>query len=569
MRFLMSLFAALLVFCFAGLTEANVPTIAVDELRPGMRGYAKTVIRGTDIETFDVEILGVTGSEFSGQSILIKASGPVLERAGGIAQGMSGSPVYIDGRLAGAIAFGKAFSDPNYCFLTPIGEMLKLLDKPEPMRSVFPPKQTPLMAGGFTPEGVEYLNKKLLPLGLSAVGVPVGKGSLNNVQLEPGSALGVALARGDVELGVLGTVTWTDDQGRILALGHRFMQRGTAQYYLTNAWIFASVPNMQSAFKVGALGDALGRIEEDRSVGVSGRLGKLPNFIPLFVSVTDKDRGQHRTASVRLVANEDLVPSIVDAVCFNAVSKCFDSVDGGTSRISFEITARGDKEGQINLKRENMFYAPKEIAKATNAELIFASEMLMNNKFEKTDVLGINVDVELTTAAEVAEINSVKLPKIKVRAGELLPIEVEFKPFRSEKFTKKIEFRVPRERAAGPMPLIVRGGSALAWARALLKKPQDNKTVPDKERKKDFADFLSDFNKADYNNSLVVDILPKMSRKKAGQSRVSEAAASANPVNSSFSSVFKGTKYKQVYPLSFIADGGIEVVVQVEKNDLE
>ena len=112
--------------------SAAIPTIAVEELKPGMKGYGKTVIRGADIETFDVEVLGVTGTETGGYNILIKASGPLLKESGGIAQGMSGSPVYIDGRLAGAVAYGQAFSDPNYCFLTPISEMLRLFDETDP-----------------------------------------------------------------------------------------------------------------------------------------------------------------------------------------------------------------------------------------------------------------------------------------------------------------------------------------------------------------------------------------------------------------------------------------------------
>ena len=124
-------------FALASLVWAAIPTIAVEELKPGMTGYGKTVIEGAKIETFDVEVLGVTGTETGGYNILIKASGPLLQKSGGIAQGMSGSPVYINGRLAGAVAYGQAFSDPNYCFLTPIDEMLQLFAQPDPRPSVF------------------------------------------------------------------------------------------------------------------------------------------------------------------------------------------------------------------------------------------------------------------------------------------------------------------------------------------------------------------------------------------------------------------------------------------------
>ena len=146
---------------------ARTPLMPVENLKAGMQGYAKTVISGDTIETFPVEVLGVTGSDSMGYQILIRAGGDVIERSGGIAQGMSGSPVYIDGRLAGAIAYGKAFTDPHYCLLTPIQDMLDILDKPEPHRvaknTSLLPKGTPLLAGGFTSAGISALQEGLQP----------------------------------------------------------------------------------------------------------------------------------------------------------------------------------------------------------------------------------------------------------------------------------------------------------------------------------------------------------------------------------------------------------------------
>ena len=221
----------LLLFLFLSVASqafARTPLMPVEDLKVGMRGYAKTVISGDTIETFPVEVLGVTGSDSMGYQILIKAGGNVIARSGGIAQGMSGSPIYIDGRLAGAIAYGKAFTDPHYCLLTPIHDMLDILDKPEPHRSVSPsllPKGTPLLAGGFTPAGILILEEGLEPFGMTVAdtGTPGTASSTKN--LEPGSSVGAALIQGDMTLGALGTVTWTDEQGRILAFGHPFMSR--------------------------------------------------------------------------------------------------------------------------------------------------------------------------------------------------------------------------------------------------------------------------------------------------------------------------------------------------------
>ena len=141
---------------------------------------------------------------------------------------MSGSPVYINGRLVGAVAFGKEFNDPHYCFLTPIGRMLDLLNETSPRPSELVPKSTMLMAGGFTPKGLDYLNSKLAPLGLEATGAGGSGGFNSDKPIEPGSAIGVSLIRGDIRLGALGTVTWVGDDGSLLAFGHPLCSAATA-----------------------------------------------------------------------------------------------------------------------------------------------------------------------------------------------------------------------------------------------------------------------------------------------------------------------------------------------------
>ena len=207
--------------------------------------------------------------------------------------------------------------------MTPINEMLRLFDETDPRPSVFLPMSTPLMVSGFTSDGVAHLNEGLKPFGLTSYAVPGGDSELDDVKLEPGSSVGVALVRGDMVIGAIGTVTWTDDQGRVLAFGHPFLQHGDSNYFMTNAWIYASVPNIQSAFKVGSLGRTLGRISQDRLSGIAGKEGRTP-IIPMYVSVTDKDRGIHKSSNVQLITDEDLVPTLVDGVTYNTVSMAKD-----------------------------------------------------------------------------------------------------------------------------------------------------------------------------------------------------------------------------------------------------
>ena len=556
------LFLLLLLFIFAQSVSAATPIITVDELRPGMHGIAKTVIKGADIETFDIEILGVTGSQAEGHSILVKASGDLIEHSGGIAQGMSGSPVYINGRLAGAVAYGKAFSDPDYCFLTPIEEMLAMFEKTDPRPSAFLPKNSPLMASGFTAEGMKYLTEKLAALNLKPMAVPSGQKEIDNVQLEPGSSVGVELIRGDIRLGAIGTVTWMDDDGRILAFGHPFLQRGDADYFMTNAWIFASIPNVESSYKVGALGNTVGSITQDRAAGIAGKLNKYSHIIPMFVSVTDTDRGINKSATVQMVTDEALVPLMLDAVCFNTVNATTDRNGGGTARVSFHISARGEKSGEIAIARDNMFYNPSNLAKAINGELVYIGDLLMNNKFEKVTIFDVNVNIEATSKCDVAEITRVNVLNGQVKPGENATIEVEFQPYRSEKITKTFEFKVPANRKAGPMPLIIRGGGASAWLATVLQKQQSADAVPKLDDKKGLNDFLHDFNDYDKNNEVVIDIMP-------GMPAVQQIKGSDKPaeeqVAMTVKSLFKGSKAKQKYPVDFIVDGETEVTVQVVK----
>lgn len=547
---------SLIIWCLSSaLVCANVPLMPVEDIVPGMRGIAKTVIEGDTIEEFNIEVLGVIGNDAMGHNILIKASGDVIDRSGGIAQGMSGSPVYINGRLAGAVAFGKAFTDPKYCFLTPIGRMLDLLNEPAPRPSEFLPKNTPLMAGGFTESGVRYLSEKLEPFGLKATGVG-GSGSFSSTQpLQPGSAVGVSLMRGDIQLGALGTVTWVGDDGEILAFGHPFMQRGDSCYFMNKAWILASLPNLESAYKVGNIGETIGTITQDRSAGIAGKIGQGPPVVPVYVSVTDGARGINNSSRVEVIDDEVLLPAMLDAVAYNTVAKTMDREGGGTARFSFRIDGRGDISGPINVQRENMYYAAAGIGKLINQELVEAGTILTQNKFEKVDIYGVNINIVLDDKAEVAEIISAAVREKEAAPGDTVHIDVQLQPYRTPKVTKTVLFKIPKEQREGKLPLTVRGGSSLAWIQNLLRK-QREEGVPaqQKDNRKTLNDFIKSINEADQNNDLIVDIA-------AGQGAPNAAMQSGG----GFASMLEGSPMKQKTTMNFIVDGTTDIVIDVVK----
>lgn len=553
----MKIFVIALLLCCQMLAAAaaNVPLMPVRDLRPGMQGVGKTVISGDTIEEFNVEILGVSGSEATGYSIFVRLYGDLIEKTGGVAQGMSGSPVYVDGRLVGAVAFGRTFNDPHYCFLTPIGSMLPLLDKPRPLPAGWLPKGTSLLAGGFTDYGLAYLQEKLKPLGLEAVGSG-GTGAVGSGALQPGSAVGASLLQGDLTLGAMGTVTWTDDAGRVLAFGHPFMQRGDSNFFMNKVWVLGVVPNMQSSYKVGNMGEAVGSFTQDRASGIGGKQGVQPRTIPLFVTVNDSSRGQGSSIRVRLVEDEMLVPTIVDAAVINTLSKAADRNGGGTARLHFTITGVDGKKQMLSIDRENMFYSSDSLLKNVNAELTEAVNILMQNKFEPVSIYGITVEAEISDQVRVAEIQSAKAVKKNVKPGEKAAVEVTMKPYRGAEFTKTVYFKVPKDHHGGRLALNVRGGSSMAWIMNLLRKQQEE-GVPAAQQKKEtrrtLGDFVKSVNNADKNNELIIDLAtaqmhPEMMQNDAG-----------------LAGMLQGSPFKQKYPFDFIIDGEEEIVLEVSK----
>ena len=552
----------LLLFLFLSVASrafARTPLMPVEDLKAGMRGYAKTVISGDTIETFPVEVLGVTGSDSMGYQILVRAGGDVIARSGGIAQGMSGSPVYIDGRLAGAIAYGRAFTDPHYCLLTPIHDMLDILDKPEPHRSVSPsllPKGTPLLAGGFTPAGISVLEEGLEPFGMTVADTGTPGTTSSAKDLEPGSSVGAALIQGDLTLGALGTVTWTDEQGRIVAFGHPFMSRGAADFFLTKTWVLASLPNLQAAYKVGNIGAAAGTFSQDRSAGVAGQIGRLPAYIPMYVSVSDSTRSQNGSARVKLVNDEQLAHKLAASVLVSQAAKTVDHGKGGSARIRFDITARDEKGELLHISRDNMYYDKESVVKPLPAELQETVQVLLQNKLEKVRITSIDVDVDASTEALIAEIKKVSVKEKEPKPGDMIHLQVTLKPYREKEFVRTVAYKLPKD-AGGEVRLNVRGGASMAWVRELLRKQKEGEEdlAKKEEKKKDvkLSDYVREVNQADRNNDIIVEFAPDHKQKAAREEEEEESLAS----------LLAGGRNKQSVAIDYIVDGEQKVTVRL------
>lgn len=535
----------------ANVAQANVSLMPIGDLRAGMRGIGKTVIQGDTIEDFNVEILGVQGSEATGETIFVKLSGDVIEKAGGVAQGMSGSPVYVDGRLVGAVAFGRSFNDPHYCFLTPIHQMLDLVDEVH-YSSAWLPKGTALSAGGFTEEGLAHLKERLLPYELDAV--PGGAGDVHVGDFQPGSSVGVSLINGDITLGALGTVTWVGDDGKLLAFGHPFLKRGTANFFMNKVWIMGTVPNQMSSYKVGQIGQVAGQIVQDRASGVAGEIGKTPRSIPLIVTVGDFDRGEHKTVTVNLVEDELLLPELVDAAVYNCLTLASNRVGGGTAQLNFDMDALNEKGEKYQIHRDNMYFATMKLLKNLDNELFDILGNLSLNKFDALDIHRIRVDVKVTEDLRVTELKEISVPKRPYHAGDEVPVLVKMKPYRGEEFERIIKFTIPKDYEGKRITLSVRGGSSLLWLEKVLKKKRQEDEMPlqSKESKQVLKDYIENLKNGDKNNELIVDVGGK------GFSKMLENKEDKLAI------ILKGTpsKVKQAY--DFVVIGDLEISFDVK-----
>lgn len=588
---------ALVAFSYS-LAFAAPETMPVDQISPGMRGIAKTVVSGTKIEEFGVEVLGIMkGKGPSGDLILVRTSGDLIDRAGGIAQGMSGSPVYIDGKLVGAIAYGWSLTDHKVGMVTPIADMLKLWDLPDGRNQFaadtsspapspaqggtgFEPFKTPLMVSGFSEAAVNMMRDKLAPFQLEPYAVGDAPAGTAFGSLEPGSAVGVQLVSGDFSVGALGTVTYAEGD-KVLAFGHPFLKKGNVGYLMTNAYIFTTVSGLENSFKVGATGDLVGMINQDRGAAVAGRVGRYPSVAPMLITVQDNDLKRTEQSAVQVVQDEQLTPILSAVTVFNAVTKAMDRVGPGTAKVSFEIAGRdlpGDK-----LVRENMFYSPANVGELAVGEFLEAMAMITGNQYRPVDIMDVKVNVSVDEERRTATIMEAKPSVLKARPGDKISLTVKLKPFRGENITRVVPYTIPQDQKPGPMTLEVRGGGMIPLPQLLLKKQglDDVLLNGDKKKNQSFADMLKEFSQNDRNNDIVVEPLAIPGSPLAAENALGAPAQEKPPVKNSndentrdksaakqaappvLTVTKTDEKAKSVVTTDYIIDGDTQVMVEV------
>lgn len=468
------------IFIFLTLFSLSVNTtfsndlfMPISEIKPGMKGIGRTVFHGTKIENFQVDIIDIIkGEEGIDNFILAYLSGENIEAGGGISEGMSGSPVYIDGRLVGAVSYAWEMSEHNLCLLTPIKEMLKIFDfqaKGEQSlfreyqfsKSIYPASSS-VMVSGLKDRSFNLLSNSLKRYNLKPIQGPYGLkkidlqevGEVPSQRVEAGSAIGIQLSRGDVNITSIGTVTYREGN-KILALGHPFLKKGEVSFLLSLVYIYHSLPNIIMPFKIGTPLNLVGKVTQDREAGILGEINSFPRIIPLMINVDSLNLKSSFQMEVQLIDDRDLLEPLVSAITVQAIDNALNRIGEGTGEVAIEL--KGIKEGQY-LNRKNMFYSSNDIAVQVISEIPEIIDLINNNYFEAVNLSQINIDIKIEDEKKIGRIEEVILEESSLKPGDYLNARVRIRPFRQDLIEKTLTIKLPSDIPLGEALLLVSGG---------------------------------------------------------------------------------------------------------------
>ncbi|MFZ0808359.1 MAG: SpoIVB peptidase S55 [Candidatus Sulfotelmatobacter sp.] len=520
-----------LSLCVSLAAQAVQPTIPVSEIHAGMHGVAYTVFQGVKPESMEVEVLGVLHNVNGpkGDVILVRLHGAKVEYTGVVA-GMSGSPVYLDGKLAGALAFRIGeFSKEPIAGVTPIADMLEInaLDKSpaeetaaakpaitnvagktaapgdgatlassmQNFANYLKPIDTPLVFNGFSEEAVRQFAPQFAAAGI----VPVmGAGYVSNDKqpepLEPGSAVSAILVRGDMDIAATCTVTYIDPQ-RLLACGHPLLQFGSVDLPMDKAQVLATLPSPLNAFKIVNTTEQAGVFVQDRHTGIMGVFNKQADMIPVTLSI-------HSAVGTKefhyeVLNNPRLSPVAIMATVFNALH----GVNEFGEEITYRLTGSIDVKGFPEVGLRNMFVPSENGQPAAMAAAQSLGERfgrIYDNPYNAPAVNGVKLDFDLVRERRWARLESARTDVTEARPGDEIVVETVLAPYRGERVVRQIPVKIPTSASKGTLRILVSDGETL---------DRVNRSNPAFGRKLDLASTIALLNKEHANNRLYVSLL--------------------------------------------------------------
>jgi SpoIVB peptidase S55 len=484
----------------------------VDDVRAGMKGQGKTVVKGVKIETFDAEVIGVLRNTSPGRDmVLCRLSGLGLEKTGVIA-GMSGSPIYINGKLLGAVAFAWPFSKEPIAGVTPFSQMHEFVesyekrdvaDKTKPSRiglaaplriggQIYDtvtvsqdyddptpaaadglwmvPLRTPVALSGFTPNSLAGLREQFRNFGL----VPMQGGSVGgnipdeerNTALQPGGALTVAMIAGDFDMSSIGTVTHIEGK-RVYGWGHPFFGIGACDMPLMTGYVHTINPRLTVSFKMGSPLRTVGVINADVSTCIAGWLDRKPDMLPVRMTFrTDADRPA-KTFNVQMIRQRMMLPGLVQAALMNVIDMEGDMPDEVTARVKLRI----ELEDRPPLVLDDVVSGP-QLSGPRGPQMLYSPvvpliQLLVNNKFAPVRIKNIESTTELQPGRTSAEIEGVEIESEVYAPGESIKATVLLRPHKGVRQRMPVELKLPVDMPEGTYTALV--GDDLNNARAELR----------------------------------------------------------------------------------------------------
>ena len=484
--------AVLILLAGLALKADDTPAIfPLSQVQPGMKGVVYTIFTGDEIEKVDLVVLGVLHNAIGPKQdiILVQLLGEKVEHTGVVA-GMSGSPVFFEGKLAGALSLKLGvFTKEAIGGVTPIQNMLDVENAPEPpskaslpisgaqptnagnnfseSRVPLPenfarqttagggqflvPIETPLISTGLYPETIAQFSKQLSSWGMTMMAGGTASPSAEDAQLKPGDMVGVELIRGDLSITPGCTVT-TVDHGKILACGHPIFSFGNVSMPLARAHVVTTLASAMASTKIITTGATIGTLTEDRVTAIAGRLDDGPPMIPVDVTlVTSETQKQFH---FEVIESPQLTPLLVAVATYNGIVGNTAYGEGSTLQLDGEIVIKG--HSTITLKE---LFAPTDVAVpggffvATDVQGVFAQ--IYANPYEIPSVAGIHLRITALPERRVATIDDAWVEANEVRPGQTVAVKVQLRPYRGAAFVQEFPITIPMQTARGPLQLVI------------------------------------------------------------------------------------------------------------------
>ncbi len=482
--------AALLLAAAAHAQPANAPVLPLSELQPGMKGEVWTVFRGSQSEPFGVQVTGVLQNALGpGKSlILCELTDPRVQPMGAVA-GMSGSPLYIDGKLVGVLSYQiQKFETVRYAGFTPIADMLEVsalpASAPAPATTLpipvktgprarddrpaqrsgsggdFQPFRPVFSLGGIAPQVAEVMAPQFDAIGLNAIALGCNLGSAAAESpdapapnLKPGGVVAAALAVGDITMAASGTVSHIDG-AHVLAFGHPLMTLGATEVPMAEAEIVTILPSSLNSIKVANTGRVIGTFSQDRLSAIYGEVGRMPHLVPVEIDLPS--RLNRKSLKFAVVQHEMLLPAIAATGLTQAV---LGSNEAGLTR-GFRLRAIVDYAGRDSVEFSRLYPGPQGFAQGVG-EFTANLQQWLFNPYERTFPEKIRFAVEETTETPVGYVELLQVSRTTASAGETLTATISWRGFQSEKSIETVEIPVPAEWTGKELEVVLANGRQL------------------------------------------------------------------------------------------------------------